>query len=54
MVSKLSQGDVLKQFCQKIDLKLKNTKRALNISKTLFGMVDEMDSIDFSALNDNA
>ena len=30
-----------------IQLKLKNTKRALNITKTLFGMVDEMDSTDF-------
>ena len=32
-----------------VALKLKNTKRALNITKTLFGMVDEMDQTDFCA-----
>lgn len=32
-----------------VDQKMKNTKRTLNISKTLFGMVDEMDSTDFCA-----
>jgi len=37
-----------------VDLKLKNTKRALNITKTLFGMVDEMDSMDFCAQKDSA
>ena len=37
-----------------IELKLKNTKRAINITKTLFGMVDEMDSMDFCAQKDNA
>lgn len=32
-----------------VDQKMKNTKRTLNISKTLFGMVDEMDTTDFCA-----
>ena len=32
-----------------LELKLKNTNRALNIAKTLFGMVDELDSTDFGA-----
>ena len=29
------------------ELKMKNTDRALDIAKTLYGMVDEMDSTDF-------
>ena len=38
----------------KVDSKLKNMKRALNITKTLFGMVDEMDTTDFCAQKDSA
>ena len=32
-----------------VDMKLKNSKRAMNIAKTIFGMVDEMDQTDFCA-----
>ena len=35
-------------------MKLKNTDRALDIAKTLFGMVDEMDSTDFGVQRDSA
>lgn len=37
-----------------MDSKLKNMKRAINITKTLFGMVDEMDTTDFCAQKDSA
>ena len=45
--------DVANQV-SKVDSKLKNMKRALNITKTLFGMVDEMDTTDFCAQKDSA
>ncbi len=32
-----------------VEFKKKNTTRALTIAKTLFGMVDELDSTDFGA-----
>ena len=47
-----ARKDMEKKLQSRVDflsLKLKNTKRALNITKTLFGMVDEMDSTDFCA-----
>ena len=37
-----------------VDLKWKNSKRAVNISKTIYGMVDELDSTDFCAQKDTA
>lgn len=43
----------LNEKTESCELKIKNTNRALNIAKTLYGMVDEMDSTDFGAQRDS-
>jgi len=46
--------NLLDKKAKSVDLKLKNSKRALKLAKTLFGMVDEMDTMDFSSAKENA